>query len=111
METLVEQMPKTEGGFIQHMTKFDDNTKSDLLNVAQYSLLSIVPIVLVNKAIGRFVPEADENKGSLEITAEVIGQLVVLLFSLYFVHRLVTFIKPYSGVQYGELSMITLSLV
>ena len=111
METLVEQMPKTEGGFIQHMTKFDDDTKSDLMNVVQYSLMSIIPIVVVNKIIGRFVPEADENKGSLEITAEVVGQLVVLLVSLYFINRLVTYVKPYSGAGYGELNMITLSLV
>lgn len=111
MEAIIEQMPKTESGFIQHMTRFDNNTKSDLMNVAQYSLLSVIPLVLVNKVIGRFVPETDETKGSLEITAEVVGQLVVLLFSLYFINRLVTYIKPYSGAQYTEVNMITLSLV
>ena len=108
MEIVMEQVPNQGKGFIQHMTNFNDETKSDLLNVAQYSLLILVPIVILNKLMGRFVPDVDENKGSLEISAEVVGQLLVLLFAFYFINRLVTYVKPYSGVAYGDLNMITL---
>ena len=108
MDIVMEQVPSQGNGFINHMTNFNDETKSDLLNVAQYSLMILVPIVILNKLMGRFVPDVDENKGSLEISAEVLGQLLVLLFAFYFINRLVTYVKPYSGVGYGELNMITL---
>ena len=35
--------------FFKHVFNFDDDSKSDILNIIQYALLAIIPIVLLNK--------------------------------------------------------------
>jgi hypothetical protein len=97
--------------FVSHVFNFDEDTKDTLLNVAQYTTLSVIPVVLVNKAVQRVFPEPDEDKTNLEILAEVIGQLVFMLVAVFFVHRLVTFVPTYSGAEYKELNLFSVVLV
>lgn len=92
-------------GFIKHVFQFDDMTKSELLNVAQYAILAIVPIVILNKSIQNFIPEVDEDKGSVEILAEIVLQIFILFFGMFFIHRVLTYIPTYSGVPVGQLNM------
>jgi hypothetical protein len=118
MESL-ENTSKSATGFFKHVFQLDDDSKGDLLNIVQYSTLSIVPIVLVNKLMQKYVPEANDEKGSLEIVAEVLLQIFGMFISLFFIHRIVTFAPTYSGIKYPDFSvnfivlsmlMITLSL-
>jgi len=98
-------------GFFKYVFNFDDNTKSEVLNIMQYSVLSLIPIVILNKTMQRYVPEADEQKGSLEILAEVVMQTFVLFLGLFFVNRLVTFLPTYSGAKYPEFNVVNITLV
>ena len=72
MESL-DEMTKSSGkpGFFKHVFNFNEDSKAEMLNIIQYAVLAIIPIVILNKYILKFVPEADEDKGSLEIVAEV----------------------------------------
>lgn len=97
--------------FLSHVFNFDEDTKDTLLNVTQYTALSVIPVVLVNKAVQRLFPEPDEDKSNLEILAEVIGQLVFMLVAVFFVHRLVTYVPTYSGAEYKELNLFSVVLV
>ena len=55
----------TEGeGFIKTVFPFDDSQKESLLNIIQYTVFSIIPIVIVLKLIKTYMPEADEDNGS-----------------------------------------------
>jgi len=105
MESLGEKTRSTKG-FFKYVFNFDEETKGGLLNVTQYSLLSIIPIVLLNKCIQKFIPEVDEEKGSLEIIAEIIIQLLVMFIGLFFINRLVSYIPTYSGLSYPEYEVI-----
>lgn len=96
--------------FIKHVFYFNDNSKADLLNLMQYSLISIVPIVLLNKLISKFVPEADEQKGSLEISAEILLQVFVMMFGLYMINRFITYFPTYSGTEYANINVIYIVL-
>ena len=78
--------------FLKHVFNFDDDSKSEILNILQYALLAIIPIVLLNKSIAKYVPEADDKKGSLEITAEILIQIIVMFMGLLLTNRLITFI-------------------
>ena len=60
--------------FFKHVFNFDDETKSEILNILQYSVIAIIPVVILNKTMQKYVPEADDNKSSLEVTAEVLIQ-------------------------------------
>lgn len=96
--------------FIKHVFYFNDKSKADLLNLTQYSLISIVPIVLLNKLISKFVPEADDQKGSLEISAEILLQVFVMMFGLYMINRFITYFPTYSGTEYANINVIYIVL-
>jgi hypothetical protein len=82
-----------------------------MLNIIQYTLLAIIPIILLNKSISKYVPEADEKKGSLEITAELVIQIIVMFIGLLIIHRIITFVPTYSKVEYPEFSIIYIIMV
>ena len=98
-------------GFFKYVFNFDDNTKSELLNIIQFSVLSLIPVVILNKAMQRYVPEAEEQKGSLEILAEIVIQMLVLFLGLFLVNRIVTFVPTYSGTKYPDFSIINVILI
>jgi len=93
-------------GFIQHVFNFSEEGKSELLNIMQYSLLSIVPVMILNKCIQKFVPEADDAKGSAEILAELIFQVLAMFVGLVFVNRVITYIPTYSGAKYMDINIL-----
>jgi len=96
--------------FFKHVFNFDDDSKSDILNIIQYALIAIIPVVILNKTIGKYVPEADDKKSSLEISAEIIIQIVVIFMGLLIIHRIITFIPTYSGASYPEFHIIYIIL-
>ena len=96
--------------FFKHVFNFDDDSKSDILNIIQYALLAIIPIVLLNKSVGKYVPESDDKKGSLEISAEIVIQIIVTFIGLLIIHRIITFIPPYSGTKYPEFHIVYIIL-
>jgi hypothetical protein len=96
--------------FFKHVFNFDDDSKSDMLNIIQYSLIAIIPVIVLNKSMQKYVPEADEQKGNLEILAEVVLQIIIMFIGLLTVHRMITFVPTYSGMDYPEFSIIFIIL-
>jgi hypothetical protein len=96
--------------FFKHVFNFDDDSKSDILNIIQYALIAILPVVVLNKTIGKYVPESDDKKGSLEITAEIIIQVLVTFMGLLIIHRIITFVPTYSGAKYPEFHIVYIIL-
>jgi hypothetical protein len=35
--------------FLKHVFNFDDDSKSELLNIIQYAILAIIPVIVLNK--------------------------------------------------------------
>lgn len=96
--------------FFKHVFNFDDDSKSEILNILQYSLIAIIPIVILNKTMQKYVPETDDKKSSLEISAEVIIQIIVMFIGLLLIHRIITYIPTYSGANYPEFHIIYIIL-
>lgn len=96
--------------FLKHVFNFDDDSKSEILNILQYALLAIIPIVLLNKTMQKYVPEADDKKGSLEISAEVIVQIILMFIGLLLIHRIITFVPTYSAAKYPEFHILYIVL-
>lgn len=110
MDSLDDSKLSSKLGFFKHVFNFDDDSKADLLNIVQYSLIAFIPIIILNKAMQKFVPEADEDKGSLELLAEVIIQIVVMFVGIFYINRIITYIPTYSGTKYPEFSVIFIIL-
>jgi hypothetical protein len=92
--------------FFKYVFNFDEDSKHDMMNVVQYSVLAIIPIIVLNKTMQKYVPEADEEKGSAEILAEVIFQIVFMFLGLFFIHRIIAYIPRYSGTKYPEYHVV-----
>ena len=73
MESL-DELSKTSGkpSFFKHVFNFNDESKSEMLNIIQYAVLAVIPVIVLNKLMQKYVPEADDEKGSVEITAEIL---------------------------------------
>lgn len=100
----------TNKNFFRHVFNFDDDSKTDILNIIQYALIAIIPVVILNKSIGRYVPESDDRKGSLELSAEIIIQIIVTFMGLLIIHRIITFIPTYSETKYPEFHIVYIIL-
>jgi len=108
----MESLDNTSGaaGFFKHVFKFDDASKSDMLNIIQYALLAIIPVVVVNKLMQNYVPEANDDKGNAEITLEIILQVSLMFLGIFGIHRIIEYIPTYSGVQYPEFRVVYIIL-
>ena len=102
----MESSDDSKKSFLKYVFNFDNDTKSELLNVLQFAILSIIPVVLLNKGISKYIPEVDEKKSSLEIVAEILIQIVVMCLGLFIINRIITFLPTYSGEKYPEHSLI-----
>lgn len=112
METL-DELTRTNGnktGFFKHVFNFNEESKVDMMNIVQYSVLALVPLVILNKLMQKYVPEADDEKNHFEILAEIIGQVVALFLGILIIHRIITYIPTYSGENYADFSVTNIIL-
>jgi len=54
----------------------------------------------------RFVPEADDEKKSIELVSEVLAQVIFMFLGILFIHRILTYIPTYSGEKYPTWNII-----
>ena len=97
--------------FLNHVFSMSDTSKSEIFNVIQYSILGIIPVVLLNKLIQKMSPEVDLDRSSIEIVIEIIVQIVVMFSGVVFIHRIITYIPTYSEFKYEELNLTGVILV
>ena len=105
MEALQEARDLSKTSFIAHVFSTTEDGKAEILNVVQYALLAIVPIVALNKLIQRFIPEADLDKSALELLVEIFLQIVIMFCGIIVIHRTITFVPTYSGFRYEAFTL------
>lgn len=86
--------------FFSHVFSTTEESKAEVMNIAQYALLAIIPVVLLNKTIQRFIPDADQDASTIELLAEVIIQILIIFIGLVIIHRIISYIPTYSGYKY-----------
>lgn len=90
----------TNQGFFNTVFNMDEESKAEMLNLVQYIMIAIIPCVIILKSVRYVVPEEDESKGSLELLAEIIAQIVYMILAIYFSNKAIKYIPTYSGVKY-----------
>ena len=108
MDRLEKSTSNDNEGFIKTVFPFDEEQKGTLLNILQYSVLAIIPIILLLKLIKEYIPEADDDKSSIMVSVEVIGQIFIMFMALYFIHQIIAYIPTYSGKGYGDVNIINI---
>lgn len=97
--------------FFNHVFSTSEEGKAEILNVIQYSLMGVVPIVILNKLVQRFIPDAENEKSSIEILAEIVFQLIVMFIGVVLIHRMITYVPTYSDFKYESLSLTNVILI
>lgn len=96
--------------FLSHVFSSTEEGKAEIYNAIQYGIMAIIPIVALNKIVQRFIPDPDNEKGSIEILGEVIIQLVILFVGIILIHRTITFIPTFSKYKYEGLTITNVIL-
>jgi hypothetical protein len=112
MDSLDELSKSSSGkpGFIKHVFNFNDDSKSEIMNIIQYAVLALIPVVVLNKLMQKYVPEADEDSSSIQILLEVLGQIIVMFLGILLIHRIITYVPTYSGAKYMDFSVTNIIL-
>jgi hypothetical protein len=110
MDILQETTEVSKKTFLGHVFSSSDESKAEFLNTTQYALLAVVPVVVLNKSIQRFIPEADPEKSTLEILVEIFIQLVIMFCGIIIIHRVITYFPTYSGFKYEHLTLTNVIL-
>lgn len=95
-----------KNGFFAFVFDFNEENKSIMLNMVQYTLLAIIPIIIILRLTRNYTPEVDPTKGSLEIIIEVFGQLIFIILSIWFINRMIEYIPTWSTKPYVEFNHI-----
>ena len=111
MDSIVNETKSfSQNSFISHVFSTSEESKAEILNVIQYSLTAIIPVVGLNKSIQKFIPEADVEKSSVELLAEIFMQIVIMFIGIILIHRLITYFPTYSGYKYEQFNLTTVIL-
>lgn len=110
MDLLQETADITKKSFLSHVFSMTEESNAEILNVIQYASMGVVPIVVLNKIIQRFIPEADPEKSSLEILIEVFIQLTIMFCGIIVIHRMINYMPTYSGFKYESLNLTNVVL-
>ena len=110
MDILNEAREVNRESFLGHVFSTTEEGKAELLNVVQYACLGVIPIVVLNKLIQRFVPEADPDNSTLELVVEVFLQVIIMFCGIVLIHRIISYIPTYSGFKYENLTLTNVIL-
>jgi len=115
MDTTTESINNITSGpikktFFNHVFSTTEESKAEIMNVVQYSLIGVIPIVILNKLIQKFIPEANSEKSSVELLAEILIQLIVMFCGIILIHRIITYVPTYSDFKYESLTLTNVIL-
>jgi hypothetical protein len=108
MDTIEDKSSKD--GFFSYVFNFNSNTKTQLLNLTQYSFLSIIPIVIMNSLMQYYVPDADDTKNTLELIIEILFQILFIIICLFYINRILFYIPTISKENYQDVNYTSLIL-
>jgi hypothetical protein len=108
-DELIVKGSKTES-FLGYMTTISTLEKNEILNVIQYIVLIVIPLVLLLKFMKEYIPPDSASKSSIEITVEVVIQLSLIFIAFWLIHKVIMYIPTYSTVPYEKLNLIQIAM-
>lgn len=93
---------------MSYMFSISTTEKNELMNLLQYILLAIIPVVILLKLMKTYMPPENNKKASVEILIEVVLQLFIIFLAFWFIHKMILFIPTYSASPYPKISIVQL---
>jgi hypothetical protein len=111
IEITAKDTASAGGGFFKQVFKLNEDSQGEVLNMMQYVAIGFVPAIIVIYVIRYYVPDPDDDKGSLTILAEIFAQTFGMLLGIYFIHRMIIYFPTYSGIKYERFHIVNILLV
>ena len=111
IEITAKDTASAGGGFFKQVFKLNEDSQGEVLNMMQYVAIGLIPAILVIYVIRYYVPDPDDDKGSLTIVAEIFAQTFGMLLGIYFIHRMIIYFPTYSGIKYERFHIVNILLV
>ena len=111
IEITAKESAAAGGGFVKQVFKLNEDAQGEVLNMMQYVAIGFVPAIIVIYVIRYYVPDPDDDKGSLTIVAEIFAQTFAMLLGIYFIHRMIVYFPTYSGIKYERFHIINILMV
>jgi hypothetical protein len=92
------------------MFSMSDGEKVELINMFQYIILAIIPILLIVRLMKNYIPPVSNTKGSVEVAVELVVQLVILVSFFFLIHKLILFIPTYTKQNYPSIQFFPVLL-
>jgi hypothetical protein len=103
--------PITNQGFFTYVFKLSKFKQEDLMNIVQYTLLSIVPVILFVYFTKKYFPSLEENDSSLYIFTITVIELIFMIIGIFFIDRIINYIPTYSGKYYETINLTTIVII
>ena len=100
----------TQGSFVSYMFSMTDGEKVELINMFQYIILAIIPIIVIVRLMKNYIPPVSNTKGTVEIAVELVVQLVVLVSFFFLIHKLILFVPTYTKQNYPSIQFFPILL-
>ncbi len=103
--------PISNQGFFSYVFKLSKFKQEDLLNIVQYSILSITPILIFIYFTKKYFPIATSDDSSLYIFIITFIELIFMITGIFFVDRIINYIPTYSGKYYETINLTNIVLI
>jgi len=107
---ILQETKENKHSFFNHVFSTNEESKAEVFNVVQYAMMGVIPVVILNKLVQQFVPEAEPDKSTLEIVVEMSIQLIMMFCGIIVIHRIITYFPTYSGFKYEGLALTNVIL-
>ena len=81
------------------------------MNIVQYTLLSIIPVVLFIYFTKKYFPSLEENDSSLYMFTITVIELIFMIIGIFFIDRIINYIPTYSGKYYETINLTTIVVI
>ena len=103
--------PITNQGFFTYVFKLSRFKQEDLMNIVQYTILSITPVLLFVYFTKKYFPLVNESDSSLYIFLITFFELVFMMLGIFFIDRIINYIPTYSGKYYEPINLTTIVII
>jgi len=103
--------PITNQGFFSYVFKLSKFKQEDLLNIIQYSSLSIIPIMLFIYFTRKYSPSASHEDSSIYMFIITFIELMFMIIGIFFIDRIINYIPTFSGKYYETINLTTIIIV
>ena len=111
IEITAKDTASAGGGFFKQVFRLNEDAQGEVLNMMQYVAIGFIPAIIVIYVIRYYVPDPDDEKGSLTLLAEIFAQTFGMLLGIYFIHRMIIYFPTYSGIKYERFHIINILMV